>query len=235
MCVSTCGDGVLDAGETCDDGNTTAGDGCDATCHVQAGYACDNNDPSVCHAIVCGDGILDGTEACDAGTAGNTRCSTTCTLKFDIAEAEPNDTKAAAQVITAANHIIKGNLSIGDRDIYKFTLTAAATVEIETYNAYSTAYAPNSGSVSTLGLQCVSSADTLIYLYTSAQEPTQDTTFLAKDDDDGDASCSYLGPLDSGGTATQGMLAAGTYYFTVHEYQLDAAITPYLVDFKVTP
>ncbi len=225
-----CGDGHVDAGEDCDDHNTTAGDGCDAACHVEAGHTCSGS-PSVC-VLACGNGDLDPGEECDAGTAGNARCTATCTLKFDTTETEPNDTAAAAQVITPVHQIIKGSLTIGDRDVFKFTLAAPATVSIETYNAYSTNYVPDAttASVSALGLQCVASADTLVFLYTSAQDPTQDTTVVAKDDDDGDAACSYLGPLNGN---SQGMLAAGTYYFTIHEYQLNDPITPYLVDFSV--
>jgi fibro-slime domain-containing protein len=39
-CTSTCGDGILTAGEQCDDGNTVSGDGCSSTCTVEAGWQC---------------------------------------------------------------------------------------------------------------------------------------------------------------------------------------------------
>ncbi len=39
--LSTCGDGIVDAGEQCDDGNTIDGDGCDITCDVEPGYVCE--------------------------------------------------------------------------------------------------------------------------------------------------------------------------------------------------
>jgi fibro-slime domain-containing protein len=44
-CTSSCGDGILIAGdpnEDCDDGNKRDGDGCSAKCKVEAGYVCDN-------------------------------------------------------------------------------------------------------------------------------------------------------------------------------------------------
>lgn len=41
-CSSTCGDGLILAGddEECDDGNNVAGDGCDADCKIERGWAC---------------------------------------------------------------------------------------------------------------------------------------------------------------------------------------------------
>jgi cysteine-rich repeat protein len=49
-CVPLCGDERVVAGEGCDDGNLHTGDGCDATCAVEAGFACSSNysSPSVC-------------------------------------------------------------------------------------------------------------------------------------------------------------------------------------------
>ena len=39
-CAAACGDGVHDASEGCDDGNRADGDGCSATCAVEAGFSC---------------------------------------------------------------------------------------------------------------------------------------------------------------------------------------------------
>lgn len=59
-CVTWCGDRQTQTakGEVCDDGNETNGDGCDATCHVEATYACTSASPSVCTPL-CGNGTLD--------------------------------------------------------------------------------------------------------------------------------------------------------------------------------
>lgn len=225
-----CGDGLIDAGEACDDHNAAAGDGCSATCQVETGYVC-TGAPSVCHPIVCGDGIVDGLEECDSSGAHD-RCDATCHLVFDTTDTENNNDAAHAQVITPVHHIIKGSLPIGDLDVYKFTLTAAATVEIETYTTFESSH--TSSSVSALGLEC-KTADTQVRVFPSAADPTDDTAYTYYDDDDGDGYCSYVGPLDGDGDTTEGTLAAGTYYFTVHEYGSNDAIARYLVDFKVTP
>jgi len=225
-----CGDGFVDPGEACDDGNTTAGDGCSATCTVETNYGC-HGEPSIC-SQGCGNGQIDTGEECDSFGVANTRCTATCTLKFDTTETEPNDTAAAAQVITPVHHIIKGSFTAGDRDIFKFTLTVASKVEVETYNGFASSYV--STSVSSLDLKCTT-MDTLAAIFTSAQDPTSDAASTMLDDDDGDGFCSYVGPLDRGGDTTEGILAPGTYYFAVHPYHATTAYPLYLVDFNVTP
>jgi cysteine-rich repeat protein len=95
---TSCGDGVLQAGEECDDGNHIATDGCTNTCTiavcgdgvVHAGVeACDDGNTidtdaclSTCVAATCGDGVVQaGVEACDDGNAINTdSCLSTCVL-----------------------------------------------------------------------------------------------------------------------------------------------------------
>lgn len=47
-CVALCGNGLLDDGEECDDMNFDVGDGCSTTCTVEAGFTCDDTEPSVC-------------------------------------------------------------------------------------------------------------------------------------------------------------------------------------------
>lgn len=81
--VSTCGDGVVDAGEPCDDGNHATGDGCSATCHVEAGYSCvDAAGVPIGCVTICGDGLVAGDEACDDGnTSDHDGCSATCEIE----------------------------------------------------------------------------------------------------------------------------------------------------------
>lgn len=75
VCES-CGDGVKDGSlEACDDGNLVSADGCDSLCQVEAGYSCDNNDPSVCSPL-CGDGRKISPETCDDGPADHSYLST---------------------------------------------------------------------------------------------------------------------------------------------------------------
>ncbi len=74
-----CGGGYHEEGEQCDDGNTESGDGCDENCQEEPGWACNNEEPSICHRITCGDGILEGDEACDDhNTVSGDGCSSTC-------------------------------------------------------------------------------------------------------------------------------------------------------------
>mmetsp|Transcript_41983 Transcript_41983/g.98471 ORF Transcript_41983/g.98471 Transcript_41983/m.98471 type:complete len:1625 (+) Transcript_41983:1-4875(+) len=70
VCNTTCGDGYRVAlREACDDGNTNPNDGCSASCTVESGAECNENDAmqSVCQK--CGNSIVEGTEVCDAGGA----------------------------------------------------------------------------------------------------------------------------------------------------------------------
>jgi cysteine-rich repeat protein len=93
--VSTCGDGVVDAGEQCDDGNSTAGDGCSPSCQIEVcgnhlvdfGETCDDGNRvsgDGCSATCqregrCGDGVVDSGETCDDGnTSSGDGCSATC-------------------------------------------------------------------------------------------------------------------------------------------------------------
>ncbi len=194
---------------------------------------------SITAGSLCGNNHLNAGEECDDGntTAGD-RCSATCTLEFDTAEVEPNNTAVQAQVITPAHHIIKGSLTAGDADLYKFTLTAATKVEIETYDSMNPDHVFNG--VSTLTNLTCSADNTDLLLFDSTGDVTDDASALYEDFLDGDyaddfsANCSYLGPLDSDGDTTQGVLQPGTYTFKVQDYNADAE-TRYLVDVKFTP
>lgn len=63
LCIDSCGDGILDAGEGCDDGNKISGDGCDANCQPEA--------------IICGNGRMDPGEQCETNNPcpGNQFCN----------------------------------------------------------------------------------------------------------------------------------------------------------------
>jgi cysteine-rich repeat protein len=174
---------------------------------------------------VCGNGVIEGSEQCDSSGAHD-RCDANCHLVFDSTDTEANNDATGAQVITPVHHIIEGSLPVGDLDVYKFTLTAASVVEIETYTTFESNYTSSDSDSSIAHLEC-NSSDTLLHVFNSTDDPTVDANSIYADDDSGDSHCSYLGPT--------GVLAPGTYYFTVHEYQLDDVIPRYLVDFKVTP
>lgn len=233
--ASLCGNGTPNGTEECDDGNTTPNDGCDGTCSVEAGYVCDDATPSVCTSA-CGSGTLEEGEECDDdNTVGGDRCSATCTLEYDVLEAaEPNDT--VPQVISPTDRQIRGSFIEDDVDLYQFTLTAPSTVEIETYNAID-ASSPYNGFGTQMDLDC-NAFDSEIRLYAAGADPTDDDMALSTDDQDGDNSCSYLGPNDSDdddmGMAipTQGVLPAGTYIIKVTDY-VGSASPYYIVDLKI--
>jgi cysteine-rich repeat protein len=174
--------------------------------------------------VVCGDGVVEGAEECDSGGVANDRCTADCHLVFDTTDTEANDDFASAQTVTPVNHIIEGSLAIGDLDVYTFTLTAASVVSVETYTTYASGY--TSTSDSTVAHLACPSADTLASIFDGTGDVTDDDTALDSDDDSGDGRCSYV---------TSATLAPGTYYFVVHEYELDNVISRYLADFTVTP
>ena len=92
---STCGNGVIDAGEQCDDANTISGDCCSASCQLEAAGSTCTDDGDACTADTCdGSGVCthnavpNGT-ACDDGVA----CTTgeTCQAGVCTAGAPPCD------------------------------------------------------------------------------------------------------------------------------------------------
>jgi cysteine-rich repeat protein len=63
---TTCGDGLLQAGEGCDDGGNADGDGCSSVCTIER----------------CGDGMVLATEACDDGNRqGGDGCDMDCVVE----------------------------------------------------------------------------------------------------------------------------------------------------------
>lgn len=90
---AVCGDEVLRGDEECDDGGLDDGDGCDASCLVEDGYDCGDDEPSECETI-CGDGIVVGDEQCDDGdTEQGDGCSPGCTVEpgFECDSSEPSE------------------------------------------------------------------------------------------------------------------------------------------------
>jgi len=189
---------------------------------------------------VCGNGIYDDNEQCD-DTTNPSRCSATCTLVHDLAETEPNDDVAHAMALTQTHHQIFGSFSSDtDVDFYTFTLTAPATIELETYDAIDpNATYTGAGSVTTL--DCTAT-ETNIVVFDSTGDTTDDSTMLYSDYLDGSstpagafssAQCSYIGPADRDGPdPTQGVnLPAGTYTIKLE----GIASKAYILDTKFTP
>ncbi|MBL9018625.1 MAG: DUF4215 domain-containing protein [Myxococcales bacterium] len=222
-----CGDGIIQSAmnEVCDDDNTTPGDGCDATCQVESGWLCNTANPTVCVMAGCGNGIIESpTEECDDGNLmDGDRCSAACLLESDVAEAaEPNDT--VPQALSAGSHIVRGEWMTGDVDLYTFTLTAPMKVEIETYftiNGVTTDY----DGVGNNKFDCTTTDDTMLGVFAMGADVTMDMMALARDSDDGDSYCSYVGTKDSNDddyepnttpdTMQLAMLPAGTYTIKV--------------------
>ena len=89
---AVCGDGIFDAGETCDDLNVAAGDGCDASCAIEAGFAC-VGEPSECGTLLSldlvggsGDSLVTRDELTDLEWLD---VSETLGRSFDAVEASP--------------------------------------------------------------------------------------------------------------------------------------------------
>lgn len=78
--ASTCGDGLIDAGEQCDDANTASADGCSSSCQIENGWIC-VGEASTC-GIVCGDGVVLVSESCDDGNRTNgDGCNASCDVE----------------------------------------------------------------------------------------------------------------------------------------------------------
>ncbi len=232
-----CGNGINETGETCDDGDMTAGDGCGATCQTESGFTCTVGTgaatPSVC-TNACGNGTLQTGEECEDGNNLNgDRCSSTCTLEFDTAEVEPNNT--TAQVLTAGSHIIKGSLLAGDVDLYTFTLAAPATVHFETYDRMDNVANYTGRGVHT-NIDCFVN-DTEMRLFAMGADTTMNATALFFDDNDGDETCSYIGPRDgldgTGSNVNEGVLAAGTYTIKINDIDPTLTSSRYMLDIRI--
>ena len=71
MCISLCGNGVIDTGEECD-----KTDHCTSQCKPETGFTCFPN--NTCIAISnCGDGKLDAGEDCDS----TPHCTSSCKVE----------------------------------------------------------------------------------------------------------------------------------------------------------
>jgi cysteine-rich repeat protein len=183
---------------------------------------------------VCGNGELDDGEECEDGNnlAGD-RCSPNCTLEYDVLEVEPNDTPATAQVITPGSHLmIRGSLPGGDVDLYTFTLTAPSLVELETYDTLD-GDPTNFEGVGIPEVDCLE-ADTILSVFDEDGDVTDELTAVYLDDEDGDLSCSYIGPNDSDGNTMEGVLPAGTYTIRVENFFSFFPAERYILDIKVT-
>ena len=81
MCISNCGNGILDGAEVCDDGNLVSGDGCDTSCAPEDAYTCSGAGPCT-HR--CGNGALDSnggySEICDDGNLASGDGCTNCAV-----------------------------------------------------------------------------------------------------------------------------------------------------------
>ncbi len=223
-----CGDGVKNGSETdvdcggscpvgCADGQI-CGTGVDCTSGVCTG--------NVCQAPACGDGIINGTETCEDGNAVSGDCCSACTVEPQCsAESEPNETcpgpdtdgpftpSVGGAFPTEPGVLYQATIDpVADQDYFAFTIPAMASVAIETFEGALPGSCP--------------AIDTLVYLYGS-----DCITELASDDDDGLSTCSLIDPAADAGAR---MLAPGTYYVRVHEYQNDEIIPVYNVTVKLT-
>lgn len=245
-----CGDGLIQTPEACDDDNNMDGDGCSATCTVETGWSCDAAEPTVCVMQGCGNGIIENAEECDDGNMmSNDRCSSACVLESDVTEAaEPNDT--VPQALTAGNHIIRGEYQTGDVDLYTFTLTTTSRVDLETYFTINGSTTDYGGRGSNMLFDCLTTTDDhQIGVFAAGADVTMDAMALARDADEGDGLCSYVGPGDGADmdyeatttpdTTQLAALAPGTYTIKITADTLPGTATiplrRYMLDLKITP
>ncbi len=81
VCDPICDDGLVRGLQACDDGNDDDGDGCSSTCAIEAGFTCDDNEPSEC-VRNCGNGARDEGESCDdSGSVSSDGCDATCAVE----------------------------------------------------------------------------------------------------------------------------------------------------------
>jgi cysteine-rich repeat protein len=239
-----CGDGIIQTDEECDDDDTDPLDGCSDTCTIEMDWICDG-EPSVCVEAGCGNGFIEPGEECDDGNLDdNDRCDATCVLEYDTLDStEPNNTVPV--VLTAGDHIIRGEIEDDDIDLYTFTLSTPSKVEIETYSTINGNDMDYGGRGSNALFDCLTEEDDPeLAIFPAAADTTMDINALFTDDDDGDGYCSYLGPNDSdedAGTDTAdttqlAALPAGTYTIRVKPSGLATTIpagTRYMLDLKI--
>ncbi len=228
--VTTCGDGVVDAGEECDDMNDVLADGC-SNCVLEPLFRC-TGEPSVC-ASTCQDGIVDvdAQEECDDGNAINDdRCSDVCTLEFDVLDTEPNDAIGDAQTVSAGQTIV-GSLSAGDFDVYELVLADDSWITLEGYNTID-GDATNYNGNGQLGPvpDCVNANDLDLHLFDENADVTDVSTSLVSDDFDGVGFCPYIGPNRD---RPASFLVAGTYYIRVDAFSEANSIPHYAVDLRI--
>ncbi len=121
---TTCGDGVLDPLEFCDDGNSAVNDGCNAKCEVEAGYTCDDGEPSVCtpdttSAVKPMPGDLVLNEFMAADNASDTNCDGDTTGTAD---------EFVEIVNVSANTLDLEGVTIADSVIVRHTFPAGVTL-----------------------------------------------------------------------------------------------------------
>ena len=103
-----CGDGVREGSEACDDGAQIDGDGCSASCTVEDGWTCSENEAglSTCRPATptdCGNGMKEGSEACDDGNkVSGDGCSELCAVEggFTCSENEVGLSTCQAEILT---------------------------------------------------------------------------------------------------------------------------------------
>jgi hypothetical protein len=188
------------------------------------GLACSSTDPAtagVCRAMVGMDAACDPTGAtnvCTAPQVCSARSATTGQCTTPTAETEPNDTPAAANMVTLPATVSGAINPATDNDCFHFTLAAQASLRIEVNNGQG---------------GCPAMADSVLNLFNGTG------TMLGTNDDIGNGNtCSRI---DGTGPDTFAHnLAAGDYTVCVQSCNMAglctaAVISTYDLDIAATP
>jgi len=138
---------------------------------------------------VCGDGSITGTERCDDhNTTDGDGCSHACRPEAP-SEVEPNGDSDHATALSLPALVRGALMPEGDIDYYRLTLSAPATVTVETFDG--------------------SGDDTCVGVDTVVQLRTADGDLLEESDDSEWSFCSWI----------ERQLSAGTYLVRVQSYE----------------
>ncbi len=212
------------------DAPLAADDACDDQFNLCESPLLGCNPATMLCELLCGDGVVDANEECDDGNVADAdRCSNTCLLNADVVDMDGNDTFATAQAL-GAGEVARGSLepAADPFDLYSFTLAGPSWLTVEQYNTVDGDTANYAGTGLDDSMDC--NSDLQVRIFDVTGDPTDNTTAILFDDDDGDGLCGYLATNQDGASV---FLDAGTYYIKANEFGENNAIDLYAMDLQI--